>query len=82
MADVSLVDQHDQETAQERGDRLVREAQAEVTAKLERLAPEIVRVVGWVARYGAMGYGPHVATRDSSLPPQLRDWIKAGCPDA
>jgi hypothetical protein len=68
------------ETYIEETDRLVREAMDDARATVDALADEIVRCAGWRVRWMRGGYGAHVATRDSRLPPDLREWVKKGCP--
>jgi hypothetical protein len=64
----------------EETDRLVREAMKEAGATFDALRDEIVRCAGWRVRWQRNGYGAHVATRDSKLPRDLREWVQKGCP--
>ena len=67
-------------TATELGDEAAREGMRAARAAIEEVAPEVERVAGWIARYARSGYGAHVATRDSTLPADLRRWVEKGCP--
>lgn len=67
------------ETATERGDRVQRERERQVREILTPMVERIIRTAGLAARDAQMGYGPHLATRDSGLPREFQDWIKRGC---
>lgn len=67
------------ENATQYGDRLQRWREKQVREVLEPMVPRIIRVAGLAARDAQMGYGPHLATRDSGLPREIQDWIKNGC---
>jgi hypothetical protein len=67
------------ETATERGDRIQREREKEVRSILQPMVERIIRTAGMAARDAQMGYGPHLACRDSGLPREFQEWIKNGC---
>jgi hypothetical protein len=67
------------ETATQRGDRVQREREKKVRAILEPMVERIIRTAGRAARDAQIGYGPHLATRDSGLPREIQEWIKNGC---
>ncbi len=67
------------ETATQRGDRIQRKREREVRAVLTPMVARIIRTAGRAARDAQMGYGPHLATRDSGLPREIQEWIKGGC---
>jgi hypothetical protein len=67
------------ETATQRGDRIQREREKQVRTVLTPMVERIIRTAGRAARDAQMGYGPHLACRESGLPREIQDWIKNGC---